>query len=236
MMVGETAVATTKQTRSGFTLLELLVVIAILTMLIGILLPSFKKAREQAKDTQCRSHLHSVYLATTTYLHDYEKFPELNNQPDDGTWQYNYLIYDGRDFDSNFGPLLNDGKSLDTVEVLFCPRQTDPYHSFATAENPWPVVPLLDTRSSYARRNNLSGKMLSQLHGNPAVMTDIFHLPKVVKSAHKKGINAVYLDGHVQWVADTKGFLTDNDLTHPFQPVDNDLIEDMWDKINRGRQ
>jgi len=57
----------------------------------------------------------------------------LNNDPDDGSWQYNYLIYDGRDFDSNFGPLLSDGKSLDTVEVLFCPRQTDPYHSFATA-------------------------------------------------------------------------------------------------------
>ncbi|GEM_PF-1455271 len=227
-------VPTFRRFRFGFTLLELLVVIAILTVLIGTLLPSFKRAREQAKDTQCRSHLRAVYIATTTYLHDNEHFPSLNNDPSDGLWQYNYVIYDGRDFDSNFGPLVNDGRSLDTVEVLFCPRQTDPYHSFATAENPWPAVPLLDTRSSYARRNNLSGKMLAQLRGNPAMFVDIFHLPKVVKSAHKDGINGVYLDGHVQWVPDTGGFLTNNDLTHPFQAIDNELIEDMWDKINRG--
>ena len=233
-MAGNTAVTASRRARPGFTLLELLVVIAILTLLMGILLPSFKRAREQARDTQCRSHLRSVYIATTTYLHDDDSFPNLNNEPDDGSWQYNYLIYDGRDFDSNFGPLLNDGKSLDTVEVLFCPRQTDPYHSFATAENPWPVVPLLDTRSSYGRRYNLSGKAFSQMRGNPALMADIFHLPKVIKSAHKNGINAVYLDGHAQWVPDTDSFLTDNELTHPFQPEDNDLIEDMWDRINRG--
>lgn len=223
------------ESQKGFTLIEMLVVISILTMLIGILAPSLKRVREQSKDSLCRNNLHSIYLATTTYMHDFDQFPELNNEPKDGAWQYNYLIYDGRDFDENFGPLIGDGRNLDTVEILFCPRQTDPYHSFATAENPWPVVPLLDTRSSYGRKNNLTGKSLGQLRGNPAIMADVFHLPKVVKSAHKTGINAAYLGGDVHWVPDT-GFLTDNELTHPFQPEDNDLIEDIWDKINRGGQ
>ncbi len=220
--------------RLAFTLLELLVVIGILSMLIAIMLPSLKKAREQARDTQCLTHLHGLYIAVTTYLHDYERFPDLNNEPQDGSWQYNYLIYDGRDFDSNFGPLLQEGRSAEYLGILYCPVQTDPYHSFATPQNPWPVVPLLDTRSGYARRNNLSGKSLAEFRGNPAMMSDVFHLPKVVKSAHKNGINAVYLDGHAQWVPDTGRFLTDNELTHPFQPEDNDLIEDMWDIINRA--
>jgi|CXWL01.1.fsa_nt_gi prepilin-type N-terminal cleavage/methylation domain-containing protein len=224
-----------RQSRKAFTLIEMLVVISILTLLIGILAPSLKKAREQSKDTLCRSNLHAVYLATLTYLHDWKTFPELNNLPDDGTWQYNYLIYDGRDFDENFGPLVNEGRNLDTVELLYCPRQTDPFHSFATAENPWPVVPLLDTRSSYGRKNHLTGRSVDQLRGNPAIMADVFHLPKVVRSAHKTGINAVNLGGDVHWVPDT-GFLTDNELTHPFQPEDNDLMENMWDKINRGEQ
>ena len=218
----------------AFTLIELLVVMGIVALLIGILAPSLKRAREQARDTQCRGQLHSIYLALTSYLNDYEKFPELNNDERDGAWQYNYLIYDGRDFDENFGPLINDGWSLDSVEVLFCPRQTDPYHSFATAENPWPVVPLLDTRSSYGRRYNLSGRSLAQLRGNPAVLTDVFHLPKVVKTGHVNGINAAYLGGDVRWVPDTGRFLTDNELTRPFQSEDNDLLEDIWDKINRG--
>ncbi|NOT00175.1 MAG: type II secretion system protein [Phycisphaerales bacterium] len=217
----------------GFTLIELLVVIGIIALLVSILVPSLKRARVQARDIQCRAHLHAIYLASTTYLSVYDRFPDLNNELDDGAWQYNYLIYDGRDFDSNFGPLISLGKNLEKLETLYCPRQTDPYHSFATPENPWPVVPLLDTRASYGRRYNLTGKSLSQLRGNPALFTDVFHLPKLIRSGHRNGINAAYLGGDVRWVPDT-GFLTDNELTHPFQPEDNDLLEDMWDKINRG--
>lgn len=219
--------------RAGFTLLELLVVIAIMSLLMATLLPSLHRAREQARDTQCLNRLHGLLIAHTLYLHDHDRFPEMNNEPDDGTWQYNYLIFDGRDFQSNFGPLLDDGVTLDSVEGLYCPRQKDPYHSLNTPQNPWPVVPLLDTRSGYARRYHLSGKSLSQLRGNPGILADVFHLPKVVKSAHKKGINAAYLDGHAQWVVDT-GFLTDNELTHPFQREDNETIEDIWDEINKA--
>ncbi len=217
----------------GFTLVELLVVIAILSMLIGLMLPSMSKARTRARDAQCLSHLHSLYLATTEYLHDYDVFPEMNNDVNEGAWQYNYVIYDGRDFESNFGPLVADERTIDDLRILFCPRQTDPYHSFATAENPWPVVPLLDTRAGYGRRYNLGGKSLAQLRGNPGIMADIFHLPKVIKTGHEDGINAVYLDGSARFVPDREKF-TDSELTHPFEIVDNDIVEDLWDYINRA--
>lgn len=225
----------TRLVHGGFTLIELLVVIAITTMLISLVLPSMSKARDSAKDTQCLNRLRSLVVAQTIYLHDYERFQPLNNDPDDGFWQYNYVIYDGRDYESGFGPLVEDGHIIQDVNVLFCPVQKDPYHSLSTPQNPYPVVPSMDWRAAYARRYHLTGKRLSEMRGTPAIFADVFHLPKVVKSAHKDGVNAAYLDGHARWVKDKNNILTHNEFAHPFDAKDNDLVEDIWDFLNHAK-
>ena len=55
--------------KNGFTLVELLVVIAIIALLMSILAPTLRKAREQAYSIVCKSNLRSYGLAGTMYLH-----------------------------------------------------------------------------------------------------------------------------------------------------------------------
>ncbi|MFH0980174.1 MAG: prepilin-type N-terminal cleavage/methylation domain-containing protein, partial [Planctomycetota bacterium] len=51
----------------GFTLVELLVVVSIIALLIAILLPSLRKAREQAKLATCLANLTGLSKASLTY-------------------------------------------------------------------------------------------------------------------------------------------------------------------------
>lgn len=58
--------------RRGFTLIELLVVIAIVALLISLLLPAIKRARELGRRTQCGSNLHQLHVAMAAYAGDNE--------------------------------------------------------------------------------------------------------------------------------------------------------------------
>lgn len=228
------------KTYRGFTLIELLAVMAILAMLFGMMMPSLHKARRQTRDFQCKNHLRELYSAHVSYINDYEFFPAMNKDFDEGAWAYNYLIFDDAsennprgDFESNFGPLVETDGLITDIRLLYCPVQTDPFHSLSTDENPWPVNPSVDTRAGYARRYHLSGRSLSQIKRTSGFLADVLHMPDVIRSAHKIGVNVAYSDGHINWVQDE--LLIDNDLTHPFDPsVDNEVIDEIWDVLDEG--
>ena len=70
-------VTSTRTKRVGaFTLIELLVVIAIIAVLMAVLVPSLKRARDQARLTTCTAHLKQIGLAMHMYASDFDdKFP-----------------------------------------------------------------------------------------------------------------------------------------------------------------
>ena len=218
--------------RRGFTLVELLVTISIITLLITILVPSLRKAKGQAKGTLCKTNLRSIYLAQTIWLEDHKFFQPLNNDKNDGKWQYNYLIYDGRDWKSNFGPLVRDQRLLHDVSLLYCPFQKSRFYSLNSKVNPWWPNELFDSRAAYGRRHLVSGKALSQFRKNIALYSDVLHMPEVIRSGHKRGVNVIYLDGHVTWVQDP-GILTNNDLGEPFDVFDNPVMDMIWKTLDR---
>jgi len=54
----------------GFTLIELLVVIAIIAVLMGILMPSLRIAREQSQKTACAANLKACAQAGVMFAQD----------------------------------------------------------------------------------------------------------------------------------------------------------------------
>ncbi|HOK96146.1 MAG TPA: type II secretion system protein [Anaerohalosphaeraceae bacterium] len=55
------------KTKKGFTLIELLVVIAIIALLLSIIMPALRKAKEYAKKVICQSNQHQFGVVIATY-------------------------------------------------------------------------------------------------------------------------------------------------------------------------
>jgi len=91
-------------TCDGFTLIELLVVIAILSVLMTLLIPSLKGARELARLAVCAGNLRAQHVAIATYEMTYNTFmgPDGN----------------GYDWQEIHGISLEVGRCPSTPEVL----------------------------------------------------------------------------------------------------------------------
>ncbi len=69
--------------RRAFTLIELLVVIAIVALLIGLLVPTLRTAREAARCTQCQSNLSQLFVITRSYADQFKGLTPALGRPYD---------------------------------------------------------------------------------------------------------------------------------------------------------
>lgn len=110
---------------TGFTLIELLVVISIISLLVAILLPALRAAREQARSTQCASTLRQMGYGEMAYAADFDWFTAARMGPDNASifnqnvWWHTLRPYLGDDrkpttFDENM-------VLASTATVISCP-------------------------------------------------------------------------------------------------------------------
>jgi len=117
------------KTTNGFTLIELLVVISIIALLISILLPALRAAREVARQSQCLSTLRQISIAMHIYADDFDGSAPTHRTSSMGTrntWYTNLSPYmSGAPAADN---LVDPAKVVESNRIwntLMCPAQPD---------------------------------------------------------------------------------------------------------------
>lgn len=98
---------TTGDRATGFTLVELLVVVSIIALLISILLPSLKQAREQAKSIKCLAHSRGMGQSCNVFAGSHNGYMQISANEGDGL-----VGYDPNDRNSGRYEFTNEGELL----------------------------------------------------------------------------------------------------------------------------
>ncbi len=114
-----------RTTQHGFTLVELLVVVAIISLLIAILLPALKKAREVAEQVKCGATLKQISMAVINYTMENGQYIPSgysdNRYDDDGNKLRQIQQYLGYQLYQDKGALYGNPKQGNDSARMYCP-------------------------------------------------------------------------------------------------------------------
>ncbi|MAE64772.1 MAG: hypothetical protein CMJ18_10940 [Phycisphaeraceae bacterium] len=147
--------------QAGFTLIELLVVISIVALLIAMLLPAVKKARETARAAMCTSNLRQILLAYGAYAGDAEEVvPPAYDDSVPRTWAQIMVSGDylpSADADPHVGDFFNTADPpSETRTFLHCP--SEPPHGGQVKRARWELLTYGVVREDYAPNVLRSGR------------------------------------------------------------------------------
>ena len=114
--------------KKGLTLIEILVVIAILALLIVVLLPSLRRAKEQAVRVVCGSNLHQIYSASAAYASENKGY--FPYRTPNSHWLPHQMRLYSHDLNEFFiKPYMGPTKE----KIMFCPGKIDKYREFVNS-------------------------------------------------------------------------------------------------------
>jgi len=214
--------------RSGFTLIELLVVIAIIALLMAILMPALRKAKEQGRDVVCKSNLRQVGIGANLYAEDNDLYiPRGAAGQSDTAWYQVFIPF-----------LAQQAKDNDyrNVDIYRCPSYPDKEQTICFVINGW----TFSSKSDTTGREIMTPTRLTKCTQRPRTIylvdnedgrwrhivtkatdagnrrCDVWtpgHLPtsdsqdvtrgrRVARKRHKNGgCNVLFVDWHVEWLA-----------------------------------
>jgi len=170
----------------GFTLIELQVVVSIIALLIALLLPVIKGAREDARRVVCQSNLRQIHLALEAYAEDFGgRYPYAGYgmegfQTVGGCFFY---LHNGKDF----RPLVNP--YIGNAGIMYCPSggwitrgpgddcSTPIRFTHSNPTTPWSWNSPLWTRCGLVYHGYFSYS-LWPCDGLYASLIDVFHAPQ----------------------------------------------------------
>ena len=211
----------TRRPSWGFTLIELLVVIAVIALLVSLLMPSLRAAKEMARQVKCMANQRQLALALNYYANE----DDGGHFPPAPSWANSSLMFEVY-IENNSGSVgVDDGwfgmgllfttGMLDTERLLYCPIQKVPWLSYPDGWNidyngrQMRFCSYLYRMGGQAQGGALTRQELDELHKTSlwtmparfALSSDIFgHI--IGKSwAHLQplGLSVAFGDGHAEF-------------------------------------
>ena len=227
---------TDRNKRNAFTLIELLVVIAIIALLLSVMFPALKKAKQKATALVCSSQMKQIGAATMMYVHENNGFfPKSSHSASVSGWlRWGPALMPFLGYGSYSGSTSPAWQQVFN-EFYRCPADRRVSSAWSYGKNVWFELSPSETGEIYGRGTGPTYWKYTQIRssgmtvqfgelGEKLIMSAADHLmahfwlmggePEIDTERHGKVSNYIFVDGHVETLSLEKTFSVEEKIDH----------------------